>query len=168
MAWKYEQFVCLFCLKIFKQVTSFVSHAWRNWNRRVFPCSKCWLQSLNVKEKTENQTKNHQSFKKPVHLRGLSPETEVMIQSSVQLGLRETASIIVRNTDSKVPPRKTTKKTDCGHEIFRTGCSKRSGQKFMFHPPPEIQKSPTEVQPAVHKDPAWLLLFSCSVVSDSL
>ena len=38
----------------------------------------------------------------------------------------------------------------------------------MFYPPPEIQKSPIEVQPAVHKDPAWLLLFSFSVVSDSL
>ena len=38
----------------------------------------------------------------------------------------------------------------------------------MFYPPPEIQNSPIEVQPAVHKDPAWLLFFSCSVVSDSL
>ena len=38
----------------------------------------------------------------------------------------------------------------------------------MCYSPPEIQKSPIEVQPAVHKDPAWLLLFSCSVVSDSL
>ena len=41
-------------------------------------------------------------------------------------------------------------------------------KKIMFYPPPEIQKSPIEVQPAVHKDPAWLLLFSFSVVSDSL
>ena len=76
----------------------------------VIPCSKCWLQYLNLKEKTENQTKNHQSFKKPEQLQGLPPETEVMIQSSVQLALRETASIIVRNTDSHVPPRKKTQK----------------------------------------------------------
>ena len=39
----------------------------------------------------------------------------------------------------------------------------------MVYSPPEIWKSPIEVQPAVHKDPVWLLLlFSCSVVSDSL
>ena len=31
---------------------------------------------------------------------GLPPETEVMMWTSVQLGLRETACIIVRNTDS--------------------------------------------------------------------
>ena len=119
--------LCLFCLEIFKLMTSFVDHAWRHWNKRVFPCSKCWLQCLNLKEKTEHQTKNHQSFKKPEQLWGLPPEAEVMIQTSVQLGLRETASIIVRNTDSQVPPRKTTKKIDYEHKIFHMCCSKGSG-----------------------------------------
>ena len=38
----------------------------------------------------------------------------------------------------------------------------------MFYPPSEFRRSPIQVQPAVHKDPAWLLLFSCSVLSDSL
>ena len=38
----------------------------------------------------------------------------------------------------------------------------------MFYPPPEIQNSPIEVPPPVQKDPAWLLMFSCSVVSDFL
>ena len=117
----------LFCLEIFKLMTSFVDHAWRHWNKRVFPCSKCWLHCLNLKEKTEHQTKNHQSFKKPEQLWGLPPEAEVMIQTSVQLGLRETASIIVRNTDSQVPPRKTTKKIDYEHKIFHMCCSKGSG-----------------------------------------
>ena len=82
---------------------------------------------LNLKEKTEHQTKNHLSFKKPEHLRGLPPETEVMIQSSVQLGLRETASIIVRNTDSQAPARKIAKKIVYEHKIFHTCCSKGSG-----------------------------------------
>ena len=127
MAWKHEQFACLFCLKIFKQVTSFANHARRHWNRRVFPCSKCWLQSLNLKEKTEIQTKNHQSFKQPEHLRGLSPETEVMIQSSVQLALRETASIIVRNTDSHVPPRKKHKK----RLTMNTKCSRHAAARDL-------------------------------------
>jgi len=119
--------LCLFCFEIFKLVTSFINHTWRHWNKRVFPYSKCWLQCLKMKEKTEHQTKNHQSFKKPEQLWGLPPETEVMIQTSVQLGLRETASIIVRNTDSQVSPRKTTKKIDYKHKIFQTCCSKGSG-----------------------------------------
>ena len=93
----------------------------------VFPCSMCWLQYLNLKEKTENQTKNHQSFKKPEQLQGLPPETEVMIQSSVQLALRETASIIARNTDSQAPPRKIAKKIVYEYKIFQMCCSKGSG-----------------------------------------
>ncbi|KAB0370516.1 hypothetical protein FD755_018478, partial [Muntiacus reevesi] len=97
--------LCLFCLKIFKLSTSFIHHAWRHWNKRVSPCSKCRLLFLNLKEKTEHQTKNHQSFKKPEQLRGLPPETEVMIRTSVQLGLREMASVIVRSTDPQLPPR---------------------------------------------------------------
>ena len=78
---------CLFCLKIFKVATSFINHTWRRWNKRVFPFSKCWLQFLKLKEKTEQQTKNYQSFIKPEQLQALPPETEVMIRTSVQLGL---------------------------------------------------------------------------------
>ena len=168
MAWKHEQFACLFCLKIFKQVTSFANHAWRHWNRRVFPCSKCWLQSLNLKEKTEIQTKNHQSFKQPEHLRGLPPETEVMIQSSVQLALRETASIIVRNTDSHVPPRKKTQKRLTMNTKYSRHAAAWDLAKNYVLPTSRNSKKPHEIQPAVHKDPAWLSLFSCSVLSDSL
>ena len=38
--------------------------------------------------------------------------------------------------------------------------------KIVFCLPPEIRKSLMDVQPAVHKDPAWLLFFSCSVMSE--
>ena len=60
--------LCLFCLKILKLVTSFVNHSWKHWNKRVFTCSKHWLQFLKLKEKTEHQTKYHHSFKKPEQL----------------------------------------------------------------------------------------------------
>ena len=63
--------LCLLCLRIFKLATSFVNHAWRHWNKRVFPCSRCRLQFLNLKEKTEHQTKHHQSFKMPEQLQGI-------------------------------------------------------------------------------------------------
>lgn len=62
--------LCLFCFEIFKLVTSFINHTWRHWNKRVFPYSKCWLQCLKMKEKTEHQTKNHQSFKSQSNCEG--------------------------------------------------------------------------------------------------
>nr|XP_058896129.1 zinc finger protein 280A-like [Kogia breviceps] len=113
--------LCLFCLKIFKVATSYVTHAWRHWNKRVFQCSKCRLQFLTLKEKMEHQTKNHQPFKMPEQLEGLSPETEVKIQTSVQPGPREAASIIVTNTESRVSPEKTTKRM-----AMNTRCSRRT------------------------------------------
>uniref|UniRef100_A0A8C2Y2K4 C2H2-type domain-containing protein n=1 Tax=Capra hircus TaxID=9925 RepID=A0A8C2Y2K4_CAPHI len=113
--------LCLLCLRIFKLATSFVNHARRHWNKRVFPCSKCWLQFLNLKEKAEHQAKHHQSFKTPEQLRGLPPETEVTIRTSVQLGLRETASITVRNMDSQVP--KATQKLTTNTKYSRRSAS---------------------------------------------
>ena len=124
--------LCLLCLKNFKLATSFVNHAWRHWNKRVFPCSKCRLQFLNLKEKTEHQTKHHQSFKMPEQLRGLPPETEVMIRTSVHLGLRETASIIVRNTDSQVPPRKNTQKMTTNTKYSRRVAARDLAKNYVL------------------------------------
>ena len=124
--------LCLLCLKNFKLATSFVNHTWRHWNKRVFPCSKCRLQFLNLKEKTEHQTKHHQSFKMPEQLRGLPPETEVMIRTSVHLGLRETASIIVRNTDSQVPPRKNTQKMTTNTKYSRRVAARDLAKNYVL------------------------------------
>uniref|UniRef100_A0A8D0VVZ9 C2H2-type domain-containing protein n=1 Tax=Sus scrofa TaxID=9823 RepID=A0A8D0VVZ9_PIG len=86
--------LCLFCLRIFKAATSYVNHAWNHWNKRVFQCSKCRLQFLTLKEKSEHQTKNHQTFKKPEQLAGLPPGTEVRIRTSAHLGPRGAAPAI--------------------------------------------------------------------------
>ena len=146
-------------------MTSFVNHARRNCNRRVFPCCTCWLQSLNVKEKTEHQTKNHQSFKQPEHLPGLPPETEVMIQSSVQLGLRETASIIVRNTDSQVPPRKHTKKIDYEQKYSRHAAAWDLAKKLCSTHLQKFRKAPLRFSQLYIKT---LPGFCCSVAQSCL
>ncbi|XP_004636429.1 zinc finger protein 280A [Octodon degus] len=106
-----KDLLCLFCLKIFKTANSYVNHCWRHWNKkRAFPCSKCRLQFLNLKEEMEHKTKNHQTFKKPEPLEGLPPGTEVIIQSSVHPSSRGIESIVVRNTDSCLSPVKTKKR----------------------------------------------------------
>ncbi|XP_075852841.1 zinc finger protein 280A [Microcebus murinus] len=118
--------LCLFCLKIFKTATQYINHCWRHWNKRVFRCSKCRLQFLTLKEEIEHRSKNHQTFKKPEQMQGLPPETNVIIQTSVQSGSRDVASITVSNTDLGLSPVKTIRMAvnprDC-----RLSCNKSSG-----------------------------------------
>ncbi|XP_005396414.1 PREDICTED: zinc finger protein 280A [Chinchilla lanigera] len=105
-----KDLLCLFCLKIFKTANSYMNHCWRHWNKkRLFPCSKCRLQFLSLKEEIEHKTKNHQTFKKPEPLEGLPPETEVIIQTSVHPS-RGTEFIVVSNTDSCLSPVKIKKR----------------------------------------------------------
>uniref|UniRef100_A0A8C3W9M3 C2H2-type domain-containing protein n=1 Tax=Catagonus wagneri TaxID=51154 RepID=A0A8C3W9M3_9CETA len=92
--------LCLFCLRIFKAATSYVNHAWNHWNKRVFQCSKCRLQFLTLKEKSEHQTKNHQTFKKPERLAGLPPGTEIRIRTSAPSGPRGAAPTTESKTHS--------------------------------------------------------------------
>ncbi|XP_016078051.1 PREDICTED: zinc finger protein 280A-like [Miniopterus natalensis] len=84
-----KNLLCPFCLKIFKAAATYMNHFWGHWKKRVFWCSKCRLQFLTLKEKTKHQTKNHQTFKKPEQLEGLSPETGDIIQILVQSGSQE-------------------------------------------------------------------------------
>ncbi|XP_063081955.1 zinc finger protein 280A isoform X1 [Cavia porcellus] len=105
-----KNLLCLFCLKIFKTASSYMNHCWRHWSKkRVFPCSKCRLQFLCLREETEHKTKNHQTFKKPAPLEGLPPETEVIIQTSVHPS-RGAESIVVSSTDFCLSPVKTRKR----------------------------------------------------------
>ena len=121
-AWKIPD--CALILRIFKAATSYVNHAWNHWNKRVFQCSKCRLQFLTLKEKSEHQTKNHQTFKKPEQLAGLPPGTEVRIRTSAHLGPRGAAPAI----ESKSHPchLKKLKGDRYGHKIVQTCCREGS------------------------------------------
>ncbi|XP_012927366.2 zinc finger protein 280A [Heterocephalus glaber] len=105
-----KNLLCLFCLKIFKTANSYMNHCWRHWSKkRVFPCSKCRLQFLSLKEETEHKSKDHQTFKKPEPLEGLPPRMKVIIQTSVHPS-RDTESIIVSDIDFCLSPVKTKKR----------------------------------------------------------
>ena len=170
MAWKHKQFT-LFCLKFFTLEISFINHTWRHWNKRVFPCSKCLLHLLKPKENTEHQTNNHHS-KSQNNCKGclLKQRSWSKLQFSwgwVDFPKRDS----IHHCEEHWLPSATQKNykedwlgTQTTPDVLQQGI----WLKIMFYPPAEIQKSPIEVQPAVHKDPPWLLLFSCSVMSDSL
>ncbi|XP_019574971.2 zinc finger protein 280A [Rhinolophus sinicus] len=114
-----KNLLCLFCLKIFKTAAFYVSHCWRHWNKRVFQCPKCRLQFLTLKEEMEHQTKNHQTFKKPEQLEGWSPETKVIIQTSIQPGSRGAASITMNNIDSQLSSLKTKRRVTMNTKYSR-------------------------------------------------
>ncbi|XP_063479519.1 zinc finger protein 280A [Symphalangus syndactylus] len=121
-----KNLICLFCLKLFKTAIPYMNHCWRHSRRRVFPCSKCRLQFLTLKEEIEHKTKDHQTFKKPEQLQGLPREKKVIIQTSVQPGSSGMASVIVSNTDPQPSPVKTKKKMAMNARDSRLPCSKDS------------------------------------------
>lgn len=114
-----KNLLCPFCLKICTIATSYMNHCWSHWNKRFFRCTKCRLQFLTFKEKTEHQTKNHQTFKKPEQLEGLSPETEVIIQTTGQPGSRSAASITVNITDPQLSTVKTKRRVTMNTKYYR-------------------------------------------------
>ncbi|KAM5237763.1 zinc finger protein 280A [Ctenodactylus gundi] len=122
-----KDLLCLFCLKVFKTANPYMSHCWRHWSKKkVFPCPKCRLQFLSSKEEMDHKTKNHQTFKKPVPLEGLPPETKVVIQTSVHPP-RGLASVIVSNTDPCLSPVKTRKRKTMDPACCTFPCSHSSG-----------------------------------------
>ncbi|XP_011383018.1 zinc finger protein 280A [Pteropus vampyrus] len=114
-----KNLLCPFCLKICTVVTSYMNHCWSHWNKRFFQCTKCRLQFLTFKEKMEHQTKNHQTFKKPKQLEGLSPETEIIIQTTGRPGSRGAASIIVNITDPQLSTVKTKRRVTRNNKYYR-------------------------------------------------
>ena len=104
-----KNLLCPFCLKIFKTATPYMCHYRGHWVKSFHQCSKCRLQFLTFKGKMEHKTHCHQIFKKPKQLKGLPPETKVVIQVSLeplQPGLVEVASITVNTSDSEASPPK--------------------------------------------------------------
>ena len=102
-----KNLLCRFCLKVFETATPYMCHYRGHWVKSFHQCSKCRLQFLTFKEKMEHKTHCHQIFKKPKQLKGLPPETKVVIQVSLeplQPGLVKVPSITVNTSDSEPSP----------------------------------------------------------------
>ncbi|XP_053347849.1 pogo transposable element with ZNF domain isoform X2 [Clarias gariepinus] len=73
--------LCPYCLKVFKSCNSYQLHYSKHQKKSVLHCSKCRLQFLYAKNKTEHKLLFHQTHLKPVQLLGLKPGTRITIRA---------------------------------------------------------------------------------------
>ncbi|XP_058148237.1 zinc finger protein 280C [Dasypus novemcinctus] len=77
-----KNLLCPFCLKVSKMATPYMNHYMKHQKKGVHRCSKCRLQFLTCKEKTDHKIQ-HRTFIKPKALEGLPPGTKVTIRASI-------------------------------------------------------------------------------------
>uniref|UniRef100_A0A8C0JBV5 C2H2-type domain-containing protein n=1 Tax=Chelonoidis abingdonii TaxID=106734 RepID=A0A8C0JBV5_CHEAB len=78
-----KHLLCPFCLKVIKIGAPYMHHYMRHQKKGIYRCTKCRLQFLTCKEKTDHKTQHHRTFRKPKQLEGLPPGTKVTIRASV-------------------------------------------------------------------------------------
>ncbi|KAM6143736.1 zinc finger protein 280C [Erethizon dorsatum] len=76
-----KNLLCPFCLKVNRMATPYMNHYMKHQKKGIHRCSKCRLQFLTCKEKTDHKTQ-HRTFIKPKELEGLPPGTKVTIRAS--------------------------------------------------------------------------------------
>ncbi|KAM5221508.1 LOW QUALITY PROTEIN: zinc finger protein 280C [Ctenodactylus gundi] len=77
-----KNLLCPFCLKVCKMATPYMNHYMKHQKKVIHRCSKCRLQFLTYKEKTDHKTQ-HRTFIKPKELEGLPSGTKVTIRASL-------------------------------------------------------------------------------------
>ncbi|XP_076827601.1 pogo transposable element with ZNF domain isoform X3 [Brachyhypopomus gauderio] len=73
--------LCVYCLKVFKNSSSYQLHFNRHQKSTLYHCNKCRLQFLFTKEKVEHKVNHHKTFRKPSQLEGLKAGTKVTIRA---------------------------------------------------------------------------------------
>ncbi|MBZ3886120.1 Zinc finger protein 280C [Sciurus carolinensis] len=76
-----KNLLCPFCLKVSRMATPYMNHYMKHQKKGIHRCTKCRLQFLTCKEKTDHKTQ-HRTFIKPKELEGLPPGTKVTIRAS--------------------------------------------------------------------------------------
>ncbi|KFO21947.1 Zinc finger protein 280C, partial [Fukomys damarensis] len=76
-----KNLLCPFCLKVSKMATPYMNHYLKHQKKGIHRCSKCRLQFLTCKEKTDHKVQ-HRTFIRPKELEGLPPGTKVTIRAS--------------------------------------------------------------------------------------
>ncbi|XP_046896116.1 uncharacterized protein pogzb isoform X3 [Hypomesus transpacificus] len=73
--------LCVYCLKIFRNETSYQQHFLRHQNHKAFHCNKCRLQFIVLQDLIEHKTQHHRTVCKPKELEGLPSGTKVIIRA---------------------------------------------------------------------------------------
>uniref|UniRef100_A0A8C4DMU7 Pogo transposable element derived with ZNF domain b n=1 Tax=Dicentrarchus labrax TaxID=13489 RepID=A0A8C4DMU7_DICLA len=69
--------LCVFCLKVTRNPTSYQQHLLRHQINQAFHCNRCRLQFVFLKDKMQHKLENHRSFRRPAQLEGLPPGSKV-------------------------------------------------------------------------------------------
>nr|XP_057908694.1 pogo transposable element with ZNF domain isoform X1 [Doryrhamphus excisus] len=72
--------LCVFCLKVTRNVASYQQHVLRHKVSQAFHCSRCRLQFVFLKDKTQHKLENHHSVRRPAKLEGLPLGSKVTIR----------------------------------------------------------------------------------------
>ncbi|XP_071324796.1 pogo transposable element with ZNF domain isoform X2 [Trachinotus anak] len=73
--------LCVFCLKVTRNPTSYQQHLLRHQISQAFHCNRCRLQFVFLKDKMQHKLENHRSFRRPTQLEGLPPGSKVTIRT---------------------------------------------------------------------------------------
>ncbi|KAG7474755.1 Pogo transposable element with ZNF domain [Solea senegalensis] len=73
--------LCIFCLKVTRNPTSYQEHLLRHQVNHAFHCNRCRLQFVFLKDKMQHKLENHRSFRRPAQLEGLPPGSKVTIRT---------------------------------------------------------------------------------------
>ncbi|GAA6232425.1 pogo transposable element derived with ZNF domain b [Lates japonicus] len=97
--------LCVFCLKVTRNPTSYQQHLLRHQINQAFHCNRCRLQFVFLKDKMQHKLENHRSFRRPAQLEGLPPGSKVTIRTYGKLkplmtsaggGLLQTPSSLIQ------------------------------------------------------------------------
>ncbi|KAM7382770.1 hypothetical protein PAMP_002487 [Pampus punctatissimus] len=73
--------LCVFCLKVTRNPTSYQQHVLRHQINQAFHCNRCRLQFVFLKDKMQHKLENHRSVRRPAKLEGLPPGSKVTIRT---------------------------------------------------------------------------------------
>ncbi|KAM9852026.1 pogo transposable element with ZNF domain [Aulostomus maculatus] len=73
--------LCVFCLKVTRNPTSYQQHLLRHQVTQAFHCNRCRLQFVFLKDKMQHKLENHRSVRRPAKLEGLPPGSKVTIRT---------------------------------------------------------------------------------------
>lgn len=73
--------LCLFCLKVTKNPSTYQQHLLRHQINQAFHCNRCRLQFVFLKDKMQHKLENHRTFRRPPQLDGLLPGSKVTIRT---------------------------------------------------------------------------------------
>ncbi|XP_070821986.1 pogo transposable element with ZNF domain isoform X2 [Chaetodon trifascialis] len=98
--------LCVFCLKVTRNPTSYQQHLLRHQINQAFHCNRCRLQFVFLKDKMQHKLENHRCFRRPAQLEGLPPGSKVTIRTygKIRTAMTSAGSRLLQSPSSLIQP----------------------------------------------------------------